>query len=112
MNVNPLDLQVLFSKAADIAGNLGKESAMQEAALFGAEQELIQEGKNAQDTITQTTDVEEGFSPLNPDSKQREKPDQETEFEENEEDRESLLQSDESIHLKGRGQGKIIDLYD
>ena len=51
MNVTPLDLQVLFTKAVDHAANLGKNDAANEAAQFVQNEEQTKESLDADDVV-------------------------------------------------------------
>jgi hypothetical protein len=67
MNVNPLDLQVLFSKAIDHQTNIQKLSALNENVEHALNTNSTQHSKDAPDVVRNTEDYAEEFTTVDKD---------------------------------------------
>lgn len=112
MNVNPLDLQVLFSKAADHAANLGKEAASQEAVQFIATEQASKLSRISPEIVQPTTDPEEEFNKTNPDKEEREKGNRNKQAENKKENSEQENHSEPHRGMLSEDKGKHIDIID
>lgn len=65
MNVNPLDLQVLFSKAGDYAASLGKQSSVHDAEDFVANEQQTRQSKEAPEEVNRADAYAEEFTNIN-----------------------------------------------
>jgi len=59
MNVNPIDLQVLFSKASEISATLGKTDASHEAMQYVADDQLAKNSKITNEVVHNLNPSEE-----------------------------------------------------
>lgn len=110
MNVNPLDLQVLFSKAADHAANLGKESANLESLQYAATEQAGELSRIAPETVQPTTDLEEEFNKTNPDKEGNENNQSNLKKRKNKEDEQT--NSEPHRGMLSEDKGRHIDIID
>lgn len=110
MNVTPLDLQVLFTKAVDVAANLGKENALHEAAQFVQNEDQTKDSRNANEVVKGNDNLDEEFSNVDEDGHTKQ------EFEENNNPHHRKQKNSAIKHQKATltedGTGNLIDILD
>ncbi len=106
MNVNPLDLQVLFSKASEYSASLGKQSSVHDAEDFVANDLQTRQSKETTEEVNKADAYDEEFTNINEQTKGNSS--------EEESDSEKREAKPEENHngLKEEGTGLIIDIID
>jgi hypothetical protein len=113
MNVNPIDLQVLFTKAVDHAAQLGREDATDEANKFDKNAKQSKDSKEANETVKARDDYDEEFTKIKEEGGNKQgmsqggKSGKKTKSQE-----QSPIESYEKATLKEDGTGNIIDIVD
>lgn len=69
MSVNPLDLQVLFTKASEYASSLGKQSSVHDAEDFVANDKQTRKSQEAPEEINKTDAYDEEFTNIDKNNK-------------------------------------------
>ena len=106
MSVNPLDLQVLFSKASDYAASLGKQSSVHDAEDYQANKLQTKNSRNAPEVVNKSDAYDESFTQVSKDSKNPQG-NQKRQFNKKEQESNKHKKA-----MKEEGTGLIIDILD
>ncbi|NPV00832.1 MAG: hypothetical protein HPY53_05595 [Brevinematales bacterium] len=110
MNVNPIDLQVLFSKASEISGTLGRTDASKEAVQYLADVKMANDSKNTTEVVHTLNPSEEEGNKIEDNRQQKNSKQEAKERKEFCDD--SAEGNDNKRAMLDGNVGKIIDIID
>jgi len=111
MSVSPIDLQVLFSKAADLSENIARSSNATQTGQVASYEKIHRESNDINRMVNNVEQYSQEFSKINPEGSNKEK--QNMPREKNKKSALTTPKMEENKKaLKEEGTGNIIDILD